>query len=466
MRAILSIKSVISLLVLLLGLILIFLDWSRNERLLEVRSLVRMEREAQATGARIAGLMQHCFRNRQPRVAELEMSYAALLPDLAVGLVIDGNATVRYSTRLQWTGLTLDQTPLGAIVSPGLLERASADGLVQRDEGLGRVLALYPFFASFDTDDLGMVVLSYDASQAMARSGEDALRESLSRACYLSAACLLLWVALDFLVTQRVDRLLDFARGVREGLHVPNPERRMDELGLIAGTFADSVEKLRETEARLLEASEDERRRIGRDIHDDVCQRIAAAQLKCGVLSRMLSREGLPHADTAVEVSRELQEAVNITRGFAHGLCPVRVGTEGLAAALPELAAMLGKSLGSEFVVDVDIGDVELPPAVETHIFRIVQELMTNAGKHAKPKKVHASVELVGRTLRIVVENDGLPLDPSRLDKGGVGLGFVQQRVRALGGSLKFSPRGEGEGGTRAVCVATLSEVLFKPVPI
>jgi len=218
---------------------------------------------------------------------------------------------------------------------------------------------------------------------------------------------------------------------------------------------------LRETEARLLEASEDERRRIGRDIHDDVCQRIAAAQLKCGVLSSMLGREGLPHSDMAVEVAKELQEAVDVTRGFAHGLCPVRVGSEGLAVALRGLAATLHHSFGVRFDVETDETVVRLSQSAQNHIFRILQELMTNAAKHAAPTRVSARVSLKDRTLVLTVENDGGSFDPGVANAEGLGLRFVQQRLRVLGGRLRFEPRTGGKKGTVAICTSLLPEQHF-----
>jgi signal transduction histidine kinase len=461
MRVFRSIKAVISLLVLLLGLVLIMTDWIRTKELFVERALARMEREAQANGTRMAGLMQHCFRNEQPRVAELEMSYAALLPDLSLGVVLDERGVVRYSTRLRWRGTHVSETPLADLAGAEVLAKASGDGLVRRDEVSARVDVIYPFFTSYETRDLGYVILSFDAGRAMERSLDVALRESIVRACYLSAACLLLWFGLDLFVTRRVDGLLEFAREVQEGNHLPLPAEGNDELGLIANAFGGSVAKLRETEARLLEASEEERRRIGRDIHDDVCQRIAAAQLKCGVLSSILGREGLPHSDMAVEVAKELQEAVDVTRGFAHGLCPVRVGSEGLAVALRELAKSLHHSFGVRFDVETDEAVVRLSQGVQNHIFRILQELMTNAAKHAAPTKVSARVELKDRTLVLTVENDGKSFDPGVANAEGLGLRFVQQRLRVLGGRLRFEPRSGGKTGTIAICTSLLPEQHF-----
>ncbi len=461
MKGFRSIKTVLSLLVLLLGLGLILFNWIRTREGFVDRTLARMERDAQVNGTRIAGLMQHCFRNHQPRVAELEMSYAALFPDLSLGLVLDESGVVRYSTRLRWRGIPVGETPLAVVASPEFLKEASVDGLIRRDEARGMVYAIYPFFTNYDTHDLGHVLLSFDAGLAMERTRKIALRESIIRACYLSALCLLLWFGLDLFVTRRVDRLLDFAHRVQEGNTPPIPDEGKDEIGLIAGAFGESVAKLRETEAQLLEASEEERRRLGRDIHDDVCQRIAAAQLKCGVLSSILGREGLPHSEMAVEVARELQEAVTVTRGFAHGLSPVRVGSEGLAVGLKELAASLHRSFGIRFEVETDESVARLSPGAQNHIFRILQELMTNAAKHASPTKVSAKVKRNEHALILSVENDGKSFDSTGGYAEGLGLRFVQQRARAIGGELRFLPREGGESGTIAICVSELPEQHF-----
>lgn len=464
MRAWYSLKTAISLLVLGLGLILIAVDWSKTEGLLRNRSVARLEREALGNGARIAGLMQHSFRNDQPRVAELEMGYASLLPDLALGVVADETGVVRHATRLMWRGVPLDQSPIAPRIGSIGIFRDSPDGFLDRDEATGRVTAYFPFYTSYGSENRGIVALAYDAGAAIRRAEEDATRESIGRTFYLASACLLLWIALDFLVTRRVEQLLAFARSVREGAPLANPGSGSDELGLIADTFAESVEKLRESEARLLDASEEERRRIGRDIHDDVCQRIAAAQLKCGVLGSKLAREGLEHSALAGEVAKELQEAVSISRGVAHGLSPVRVGTEGLAAALSELGDLLERSFDVTLTIEADINSETLDNRARTHIFRILQELMTNAAKHAQPKLIEARATLDGRHLELEVEDDGIGFIPDEKGSAGLGLPFVEQRVRALGGHLRFLPRRDGRRGTLAIVVAELLDHHFQNV--
>ncbi|GEP45388.1 sensor histidine kinase [Brevifollis gellanilyticus] len=459
-----SIKATISFSVLLLGLLLIALDKSRNEQLLVERSVARMEREAQVTGMRLSGVMQYLFRNEQRRVAELEMSYASISQDLSLGLVCDEADVVQFASRLQWRGGRLADTPLGAATAPAARSRALMEGITEWDAAREHLLAVFPFFTGYGMTSRGVVVLSYDSSSALERARADALQESLVRACLLAATCLMLWLTLDWLIARRAREVLDYTQAIKTGQDVPPPAGK-DELALIAQGFAAAVEQLRETEARLMEASEAERRRIGRDIHDDVCQRISAAQLKSGVLSRLLAREESAHSNLAEEVARELHDAAAITRGFSHGLAPVWVEKEGLAAALSELCEQITRTYGIPCDIASDLGDAPLAVWVQTHVFRIIQELVVNAAKHAKPTHIEARVTLAEQMLRIEVENDGAPFAKGVETSKGLGMQFLRQRARALGGHLEFHARREGGSGTLALCEARLSDIHFTQPP-
>ena len=160
MRVAWSIKAKISLLVLLLGLLLIVINQLRNEKLLAERSIARIEREAGETGTRLAGMMQHLFRKEQQRAAELEMSYASISTDLELGLVCDHDDVVRYATRLQWRGLNLKDTPLVSAARHVESSRGAMDGISIWDADHVRLLAVFPFFTSFDSKDRGTVYLA------------------------------------------------------------------------------------------------------------------------------------------------------------------------------------------------------------------------------------------------------------------------------------------------------------------
>lgn len=129
---------------------------------------------------------------------------------------------------------------------------------------------------------------------------------------------------LDTLITRRIARILVYAKQVASGRSPGVPATGGDEIGAVGQAFADTVSQLRSTEKQLLEAAEQERWRLGMDLHDDICQRIAAAQLKAGVLGVSLSRDQSPHSVLAKQVAEQLADAAEIARGYARGWRPPR----------------------------------------------------------------------------------------------------------------------------------------------
>ncbi|HEY1052735.1 MAG TPA: ATP-binding protein [Prosthecobacter sp.] len=223
----------------------------------------------------------------------------------------------------------------------------------------------------------------------------------------------------------------------------------------VAGVAAD-ITGHKEMQKRLLQATENERRRIGQDLHDDVCQRLAAAQLKSGVLQSTLRREAHPKADLAGDVAVELAEASELARAFARGLAPVAMRVEEMSDALDDLKKFIQRA----FSIRCDIACDDMTGLLQTEdaaqVFRITQELTTNAAKHGRASWVSVSLMAGGGVLRVEVAHDGARFDPERREDGnagsGMGLHMVRQRVDALGGSLAFIARHAAEGGTIAVC--------------
>jgi len=229
--------------------------------------------------------------------------------------------------------------------------------------------------------------------------------------------------------------------------------RQLDKAGRlqVAGMAAVITEE-KEMEKQLIEAAEAESRRIGQDLHDDVCQRLAAAQLKSGVLGSSLKREGHPQAVMAVDVARELAEASEIARGFARGLAPVAVGADELPDALDDLRKFLERAFSLRCQVDCDDLSKLLNTKQAAQLFRIAQELATNAAKHGQATWVSISLIHASGVLRLEVTNDGVSFDPRMdLKRKGMGLHMARQRADALGASLSFRPRAAADGGTLAV---------------
>ena len=435
--------------VLLVGLTLIGLGYVRNVRWRVERRLDFVRDNAHEEGTRLSGIAQHLFRKILLHTAVLELSYASATPELELGLICDGTNLVCHATRMQWKGVQLDETPLRS-VRPWLEEaRKSMSGRVQVTESGKNLLAVFPFRNGME-NSVGMVLLSYDLRGPIKEATQFAMYETVSQALALLAGCMLIWGILHLLVTRRVDDLLAYARSVSAGESPHIPLLGDDELGVIGRGIGDAVEKMIRTESRLFDAGEQERLRIGRDLHDDVCQRITALQLRVGIMGAALTAEGSPLAGAAGEIEAELSSTAQIARGFARGLAPATLDVQGLDTAFMELAQFLERSFGIRCDIFCEEGTESLDSEMKSHLYRIAQELATNAAKHAKGSFVEIRLK-DGRTgIQLEVENDGT--DFINFSGSGLGWQFVRQRVRALGGSIKIKQRISGESGSLIVC--------------
>jgi len=247
------------------------------------------------------------------------------------------------------------------------------------------------------------------------------------------------------------------------GFAVPGAEDRECS---VAGVAMDVSER-KILERRLLDTAENERRRIGMDLHDDLCQRLAAALMKTGVLQSALARAGGSNQEAlATELAHDLSEATGIARGFARGLAPVGVEALGITAALSDLGEFITRGFKIPCRVECSASDEDLTGESATHIFRVAQELATNAAKHARPSWIEISFEMTDREARLLVTHDGTPYRPAGVAVEGMGMHLVRQRLDALGASLSFHPPGQGEEPVSSVeCLIPLSNTTEPPPP-
>jgi signal transduction histidine kinase len=193
--------------------------------------------------------------------------------------------------------------------------------------------------------------------------------------------------------------------------------------------------ELRRSRARVIEAADSERRRVGRDLHDGAQQRLVAV---ANLLK--LAQRRLGDGDEAVEVLRvacdELSTAQTELRDLARGLHPVALSERGLHSALESL------TVACEIPVTLDVAVDELPDDVELAAYFIVSESLTNARKYADAEAVQVRVARGADALLVEIVDDGSGgADPA----AGTGLRGLADRVDALGGRLEVeSPPGAG----------------------
>ncbi len=222
--------------------------------------------------------------------------------------------------------------------------------------------------------------------------------------------------------------------------------------------IATEVTRCKELERQLLEIAENERLRIGEDLHDDLCQRMSAIGLKCGMIHDILQNENHPQSGQLETIIRELQEATALTRMIAKDLSPVTMEAEGLMAGLKKFMEMIAARCRISCRFDCP-EPVEVSNATTaSNIFRIAQELVNNAAKHARPSRILLGLYNSEVGLRLEVNNDGIPFCGPERRREGMGLHFVQFRADAMGAALDFFPGDPPNGGSRAVCIVPLGE--------
>jgi signal transduction histidine kinase len=217
------------------------------------------------------------------------------------------------------------------------------------------------------------------------------------------------------------------------------------------------LRRLAETRARLLRqiisAQEEERRRIARDLHDEIGQALTT------LLVGLRTLEGAPTLESAQERARELRgiggEALGEVRRLARGLRPSVLDDLGLVAALERYTADYTQAHGIAVHVHAPaFPSGRLPGVVETALYRIVQEALTNTAKHAKATAVWLDIELRPGAVRVTLEDDGCGFASDALlqqaDGSHLGLSGMFERAALLNGSVSVASK-VGRG-TR-VCV-------------
>jgi signal transduction histidine kinase len=186
---------------------------------------------------------------------------------------------------------------------------------------------------------------------------------------------------------------------------------------------------------RLVEAADEARRQLERDLHDGAQQRLVLASL---TLRRAAAEaRGTPAEPLVVEAMDQVRQGLAELRDLAHGLHPAALSERGLAPALQSLAAR------APLPVELRVMSRRLPPVVEGAIYFTVAEALTNVAKHAAATSARVEVELEDDALVAVVADDGVGGAPSA--NGGSGLRGLADRLHALDGSLAVdSPRGRG----------------------
>jgi two-component system sensor histidine kinase DegS len=220
----------------------------------------------------------------------------------------------------------------------------------------------------------------------------------------------------------------------------------------LASLQEERMAVLREQFAQVTAAQEEERQRIARELHDGVGPDLASLNIRLLTVRKLLQREGHPVAGEIEELAEQVQASIRDIRRLIHDLRPVALDELGLAPALREHLARCRQEhdLAIEFVADV--GE-RLPAAVESALFRIVQEAVNNVLRHAQAQHVSVTLTRDAEQVKLRVADDGQGFD-TQIPRTGrhVGLWSMRERVEQLGGQFEVqSVPGQGTTVTTVV---------------
>jgi len=203
--------------------------------------------------------------------------------------------------------------------------------------------------------------------------------------------------------------------------------------------------QLKELAGKLLDAQENERRRLARELHDDLTQRLAILAIEAGRLEKESACSG-PAAQTLRAMRDKLITISEDVHTISRQLHPSIIEDLGLVDGLRSEINNFSSREGIPVQFDVGEENLHLPLAIAICFFRVAQEGLRNIGKHAQAQSVRVSLSRRNGMLQLAVSDDGIGFDPKAVKKmAGIGLASMEERIRLVGGRLSVqSQPGEG----------------------
>jgi len=205
----------------------------------------------------------------------------------------------------------------------------------------------------------------------------------------------------------------------------------------VANVLAAAIDR-RQLEEELLAISGREQQRIGQDLHDGLCQQLVGIEFRNSVLVQQLAKEEEAKTE-ATMIGELIRDAIRQARLLAKGLSPVQLDAAGLMSALDELTSNASKLFNVSCRFECPQPVLVADNAAATHLYRIVQEAISNAVKHGQAKFIIVSLSCSADQLTLRIWNNGAEFPAGASAEGGLGLRIMQYRAEMIGATLKVS---------------------------
>jgi len=217
----------------------------------------------------------------------------------------------------------------------------------------------------------------------------------------------------------------------------------------VEGIGRDITERKR-LEKEILEISNKEQQRIGHDLHDGVCQQLAAISYRIHGLARRLQDKAPAESAEAEGIGDLISESLNQTRGVARGLFPVRLEENGLVSALEELAAITANRFKINCTFACPEPPTDLDNSVALHVYYIAQEAVLNAARHSQATTITLRLVPAKERMLLTIHDDGSGFQPEQTRRAGMGIAIMGYRARVIGANLDLKT--QPGHGTELTC--------------
>ena len=208
-------------------------------------------------------------------------------------------------------------------------------------------------------------------------------------------------------------------------------------------------ERTRGLEGEILEISDREQRRLGQDLHDSLCQHLAAVAFMARSIALRLKNHRVLEVDDVDKIAELINEGVTEARTIARGLHPVEMESAGLVTALGSLVNQKHWRVPCRLEADEEISVQD--STVALHLYRIAGEAVINAHKHARAREIIVGLHNRKKSLELSITDNGKGVKETDINKGsGMGFHIMEYRARSIGARLEIKPI--KPHGTRVVC--------------
>ncbi|NDK57432.1 sensor histidine kinase [Pontibacter fetidus] len=204
-----------------------------------------------------------------------------------------------------------------------------------------------------------------------------------------------------------------------------------------------------------IQAEEEERRRVARDLHDEVGAMLALVKLNVHQLTAQSENK-----ESGQQVKKMLDDVMGSVRQISHNLMPVVLEKMGLGQALEAMRRAIPAASGVALTLTCNQPDKRIEPKTELFLYRVVQELLNNTLKHAQASEVQLSLQYSDKDLLLTYQDNGNGFDYNSLSRepnsgGGLGLMNLQARLELLNGKFDFFSA--LNSGTKAIISVPIS---------